>query len=423
LTKIREHNQELTSENVKLLAELKLQTECMDDMGAEKSKAHANLITLQKEFEGVKAENACMKIGIHKMAREKETSTPAKDVVEVPTPAISPIPHVSGVAPGPPSAFQQGINAIRSILNDHGVESSDLSSLTAKQWVTFRSGDALMGFVPQGPKRSGLACLQTWDKYRKDLARVLEAWKDRWPASELGVLPAFIDSFYNTISVREQMTPVPASSAAQGGPGVSGSGNSYYSPGLEHTRTYSVTGGFEGRWPPPSDLPSFSPNQSMGYDDPTFTLGGLHHQTMMSAPPPKVESPYGGPPEPRPSDITPRGAGKDSEKMMEGVKSVTPSPPLEAEGEVTIGIKKVVGAQGTEVIESPVIDDRELLSQIDQLCGKITLEPKSNVSPGVSDHSDASENSSEMEVGPEVGVALDDGAKEVAKKAKDPDME
>jgi hypothetical protein len=269
LNKVREHNQELVEENVKLLAELKLQTQCIGDIGIEKSKAHANLITLQKEFQDVKAENVCLKEGIHRMAREKETSTPAKDVVGVPTPAISPIPHVSGVASGPPSAFQQGINVIRSILDDHGVESSDLSSLTAKHWVTFRSGDALMGFVPQGSKSSGPVHLQTWDKYRKDLTRALDAWKDRWPTSELGPLPAFVDSFYNIVSVREQLLPpVVAPSAAQGGPGPLGSNHHYYSPGLGQTQTYPITGGLGGRWTHPNSMPSFSPNQTMGFDDP-----------------------------------------------------------------------------------------------------------------------------------------------------------
>jgi regulator of replication initiation timing len=422
LGKVRYHNRELVEENVKLITELDLQAKCMANMGAEKSKAHANLISLQKEFQEAKSEMVCMKEGIHRMAREKETSTPVKDVVGVTTPAISPIPPIPGAASVPPSAFQQGINAIRSILDDHGVESSDLSSLTAKHWVTFRSGDALMGFMPQGPKMSGLARLQTWDKYRKDLARVLDAWKDRWPTSELGELPAFVDSFYNIITAREQLTPVSGPSAAQGGPGFLGGNNMYYSPGLGETQTYPMTGGLGGRWAPPSTLPSFSPNQSMGFDESTFTLGGSHHHTMMSSPPhPTVTSPYGGPS--AASDITPRGAGKDSEQMIISIKMVTPSPPPEAEGEIQMESEEVEGAQRPERSGSPVVDAAKLIDQIDILCGKVVPEGTSDVPPGESDHSDASENSSELDVDQVVGEALTDAVDKVVEEAKDSKLE
>jgi hypothetical protein len=191
---------------------------------------------------------------------------------------------------------------VKSILDDNGVESSDLSGLSANHWVTYRSGDAMMGFVPQGSKHSGPARLQTWDRYRKDLTRVLEIWKDRWPTSELGELPAFVESFYSILTAREQLHPMSAPSAAQGAPGSVGGNIHYYSLGLGETRTYPSIGGVGGRWPHPNTLPSFSPNQSMGYDETTFTLGGFRHQDMMDAPPcPMVGLP-------RPSHrISPRG--------------------------------------------------------------------------------------------------------------------
>jgi hypothetical protein len=133
--------------------------------------------------------------------------------------------------------------------------------------------------------------------------------------------------------------------------------------------------------------------------------------------------PHGGPTAPKPSDITQRDVGKDSGKLIESMKSVTPSPPPEAEGEVKIEVEEVAGTQGPEAIGSPVVDANELMDQIEKLVGKIPPEGAHNVPPWVSNHSNVSENSSDMDVDKVVGEALTEAVEEVVKRTNDSDLD
>jgi hypothetical protein len=118
--------------------------------------------------------------------------------------------------------------------------------------------------------------------------------------------------------------------------------------------------------------------------------------------------------------IRPTDLGYDpSEKMIECVKSVTPSPPPEAEGEITIEPEDVTGAQGPKKIGSPVVDASKLLSQID----RVLEEVKPDVPPWVSDHSDASENSSDMDVEQLVEETLTENVKDIVDRTNDLELD
>jgi hypothetical protein len=95
------------------------------------------------------------------------------------------------------------------------------------------------------------------------------------------------------------------------------------------------------------------------------------------------------------------------EQLFGMIKVVSPLRPEEAQGEVQMESEEVEIPQRPERSGSPVIDDGELLERIEQLCGKVDPVGASDVPPGTSDHSDASENSSEKEVDPVVKAAED----------------
>jgi hypothetical protein len=113
----------------------------------------------------------------------------------------------------------------------------------------------------------------------------------------------------------------------------------------------------------------------------------------------------------------------DDGKLFGMRKMVTPPPPLEAEGEIQMESEEVASTARPERGGSPVVDDRELLDRIEQLCGKVVPEGTSDAPPGTSDHSDASENSTEIDVDQVVGETLADTVDKVVEGAEDSKLE
>jgi hypothetical protein len=112
------------------------------------------------------------------------------------------------------------INRIRQILDYNGVEIADFERIRAGHWIMFRSGNAMMGFVPQ-TSVTGSNHLGDWDNYQSQLVLVLRMWKNRWPTSIVGPLPDFIEPLLRTLESKTPEITRPQYSAAQGTPGVS----------------------------------------------------------------------------------------------------------------------------------------------------------------------------------------------------------